>query len=150
MSEQRRGFDFPKWLRWFLLAAGAMLCCATFAIFFPADLMADFHRRLGLGTFPDQPITLYLARSTSLMYAVHGVMMLAIAWQIERYWGLVPLLGILHVAIGLLMLGIDLAAGMPWYWTAVEGGPIAAAGGLMLWMWKQGGGWQGPLPPPAR
>ncbi len=42
----------------------------------------------------------------------------------------------LHVAIGLMMLGIDLTTPMPWYWTAVEGIPVALAGLAILWLYR--------------
>ncbi len=134
------GFDFGKWLRWLLLAVGAMLMVAVIPIFFPVDLMASLHQRLGLGEFPDRAITIYLARSTSMLYAVHGFLAFLVALKIDKYWELVPIFGWLHVFMGVVMLGTDLNAGMPWYWTAAEGVPIACAGLLIVWMWNKAGG----------
>jgi hypothetical protein len=117
-----------KWLRLLLAIIGCGLLVATIPIFFPVSWMASIHGWLGLGEFPQEPITVYLARSTSLLYAVHGGLMLFVSFDLDRYWPIVPLFGWLHVVIGLAMLGIDLTAPMPWYWTAVEGIPIALAG----------------------
>jgi hypothetical protein len=94
--------------------------------------MAICHRWLGLGEFPDAQITIYLARSTSLLYAMHGAVMFYVAWNYDRCQPLVPLLGLLHVVLGATMIGVDLNAGMPLYWTAGEGLPIALTGGAIL------------------
>ena len=131
-----QSFDYRGWLRWLLLAIGIMLMLAFLAIFFPVSLMAWCHEKLGLGPFPDQPIVIYLARSTSLMYAVHGFLTFLVALNYDRYFDLVPVFGWLHFGMGLVMLGTDLNAGMPLLWTAAEGGPIAAAGLLIVWMWR--------------
>ncbi|MEM7454650.1 MAG: hypothetical protein AAF456_09900 [Planctomycetota bacterium] len=122
------------WLKRLLFLAGGMLLLAVVPIFFPVSLMAQIHGLVGLGEFPEDPIVLYLARSTSLLYAVHGSVMLTVALNLNRYQGMVPLLGWLHIVIGIAMLGIDLTAPMPWYWTAFEGGPIALGGVLILWL----------------
>ncbi len=110
---------------------------ATVAVFLPVRAMATVHGWLGLGEFPDAPITIYLARSTSMLYAVHGAMMLFVSMDLKRYWPLVPVFGWLHVAIGLTMFGIDLTSPMPVYWIVGEGIPIAIAGGAILWMYKK-------------
>ncbi|MFK7767658.1 MAG: hypothetical protein AB8B55_10595 [Mariniblastus sp.] len=124
------------WLKWFLAIVGCGLLVATFAIFLPVKTMATIHGWLGLGEFPGAPITLYLARSTSLLYAVHGALMLFVSRDLKRYWPLVPVFGWLHVVIGLTMFGIDLSAPMPLYWIAGEGIPIAIAGGAILWLFR--------------
>ncbi len=128
---------YKIWLQRILCLIGAGLLVATIPVFFPVSLMATMHGWLGLGDLPDAPITIYLARSTSLLYAVHGSIMLTTGLRIKELGALVPLLGWIHVVIGLVMLGVDLNAGMPWYWTAVEGVPISLAGLLLLWLWKE-------------
>lgn len=126
-----------KWLRVLLAVLGCGLMVATVPIFFPVNLMATIHGWLGLGEFPDQPITIYLARSTSLLYAIHGLLMVIVSFDLNRYWPLVPVFGWLHVVIGLLMLGIDLTTPMPWYWTAAEGIPISLAGLVIIWLYRR-------------
>ena len=128
-----------KVLRALLAMIGCGLMVAAVAVFLPVKTMAQMHSWLGLGEFPDAPITRYLARSTSLLYAVHGVLMLYASFDIKRYWPMIVVFGWLHVAIGLTMLGIDLSASMPLYWTAGEGIPIALAGGLIIYLWKKAG-----------
>ncbi len=126
-----------KWLRLLLAIIGCGLLVATFAVFLPVKLMATTHQWLGLGEFPDSPITIYLARSTSLLYAVHGLLMLIVSFDMKRYWPLVPVFCWLHVAIGLTMFGIDFSTPMPIYWIAGEGLPIAATGLFMVWLWRK-------------
>lgn len=138
MTEPNSSIDFtkgvPRLLRWLLGIIGVGLMLAIVPVFIPIKWMAISHAWLGLGEFPEQSITLYLARSTSLLYAVHGTLMLIVAVQIRQYWGLVRVFGWLHVGIGAVMFGIDLHSAMPWYWTAVEGIPIAMAGLLIVWL----------------
>lgn len=123
-----------KLLRSLLFITGLGLMVATIPIFFPANLMAYFHQLLGLGEFPDRPITLYLARSTSLLYAVHGFVMTYTAWNFTKMRPLVPVLGWLHVIVGLTMFGIDWTSGMPLYWTVGEGPGVAAMGAIIVWL----------------
>lgn len=126
-----------KYCRGLIGVVGAGLMLATFAVFFPVSLMATLHQWLGLGSFPDAPITIYLARSTSLLYAMHGAVMLYVAWHFDRCQALVPLLGLLHVALGASMFAIDLNAGMPLYWIVGEGLPIALTGGAILLLFRR-------------
>ena len=125
-----------KWLRLLLAVIGCGLMVATIPVFFPASLMATMHGWLGLGEFPNVPITIYLARSTSLLYAIHGTLMLIVSLDLDRYWPLVPVFGWLHVVIGLTMFGIDLTTPMPWYWTVGEGIPVAIAGLVIVGLYR--------------
>ncbi len=128
---------YAKFLRAILAFVGCGLLVAAGAVFLPVETMAQMHLWLGLGEFPDAPITRYLARSTSLLYAVHGALMLYVSFDLKRYWPLVAVFGWLHVVIGLTMLGIDLTSPMPLYWTAGEGLPIAAVGALIVYLWRK-------------
>jgi len=121
-------------LRILLGVIGAGLLVAAGAVFLPIEWMAICHRWLGLGEFPDSPITVYLARSTSLLYAVHGFLMLYTAIHLRQYLPLAKIFGYLHIVIGLVMLGIDVTTPMPLYWTAVEGIPISLAGAALVWL----------------
>jgi hypothetical protein len=130
---------YVTWLRWLLAIIGCGLMVAMIPMCFPRALMATIHGWLGLGEFPDAPITLYLARSTSLMYAVHGTLMLFVSFDVKRYWPMVAVFGWLHVLIGVVMFCIDWTSPMPLYWIAGEGIPIALAGLLIVWLWRMAG-----------
>ena len=111
--------NMNKWKLWtgrLLLVSGSFLLLAIVPIFFPVTLMNTIHGWLGLGEMAQTPIVIYLARSTSILYAVHGAVMVYTGLKIERLWPMVMLLGVLHVAIGLTLIGVDINAGLPLYW----------------------------------
>ena len=130
---------YETWLRRLVGLNGVFLLIATVAIFLPVPVMARIHEMLGLGSFPDSAITVYLARNTSLMYAVHGALTLCVAVQWHSFYRLVPVLALLHILIGVSLIGIDLTSGMPGYWTWLEGGPIASFGLFLLWLYRRAG-----------
>ena len=134
-----------KLLRFILVLSGAFLMCAFLATLLPVETMKATHAWLGLGDFPVAPITDYLARSTALMYGVHGTVMLFAGITIQHHWRFVALLGWLHVVIGLAMLAIDVHAAMPTYWTLVEGPPVAALGVLILILFQRGSAPESPV-----
>ena len=116
---------------------GCGLLVATIAVFLPVNLMARIHGQLGLGVFPFEPITIYLARSTSMLYAVHGFLMLFVSFDMKRYWPLVPVFGWLHIVMGLTMFFVDLTTPMPMFWIVGEGIPIAIAGQIIVSLWRK-------------
>lgn len=118
---------------WLLRLMGGIVLMAIVPVFFPASWMKFLHEQAGLGSIPDQPIFWYLTRSLSLMYFVHGVFVFAISTNVRRYWPLIKMLCALNVVIGLILIGIDLNASMPWWWTIAEG-PGIIAGGILLLM----------------
>ena len=117
-----------------LAVVGIGLLVATFAVFLPVSWMSQTHRWLGLGEFPESPIAIYLARSTSLLYAVHGFLMLYTAIHLHQFLSLAKIFGYLHIVLGLAMLGIDVTTPMPAYWTAIEGTPISLTGAAIVWL----------------
>lgn len=129
------------WKRWtgrLLVVSGAFLLLAIVPVFFPVSWMEYFHELLGLGVMDMQPITVYLARSTSILYFVHGVVTVYVGMNVERLWPLVRVLGALHVMIGILMIYVDVNAGMPLYWTCGEGAPIALLGAVIFYCSTRG------------
>jgi hypothetical protein len=101
------------------------------AVVMPVSWMTATHRWLGLGKMPTGPVVEYLARSVSLFYALFGALCLVLASDLERYRRLVRLLAVAFVLMSLVFTGIDLAAGMPWWWTAGEGPPGIPFGAWM-------------------
>ncbi len=123
-----------KWLVIFLRIAGPVMLLAFGAIFLPTEWMAASHRRLGLGEFPASQLVEYLTRSVSALYGIHGGLYLVIARDLRRYRDILTYVASMNVVFGLLMVGIDLHARLPWYWTLGEGPPVAAFGVLLLVM----------------
>lgn len=115
-------------LRFLLRFGGVVLCLAFPTILLPVDWMASTHEALGLGAYPRSAIVEYLSRSIAALYGFHGVLLLIVAGDLRRYTGIVTYIAAFNVIFGLLMLAIDLRAGMPWFWTVAEGPPIATMG----------------------
>ncbi len=57
-----------------------------------------------------------------------------VSTDIRRYRPLLVYLGIATAIGGLILLGIDLHAEMPAYWTLWEGPPVTLIGILMIWL----------------
>lgn len=104
------------------------------AIFFPYSWMNACHEFMGLGTMPDAPIVGYLARSLSAFYAVVGAITLYVTCDIRRNRSLVKLWAIIVAILGVTLLFIDLAAGMPMSWTCGEGPPAFVIGLVLFWL----------------
>ena len=111
---------------------GCVLLLAFPTILLPEAWMAATHEWLGLGEFPAATLTDYLTRSAAALYGMHGVLVLMVSTDVVRYRSLVTVLGAMNVAMGGVMLGIDLHADMPWWWTAIEGPPLMGMGVLIL------------------
>jgi hypothetical protein len=107
-------------------AAGLML--AFLAVLLPVDWMAATHPRLGLGEFPRTPIVDYLTRSIAALYGFHGVFVWMVSLDPVRYSPFVWFAAIMNILFGAMMVAIDLHAGMPTLWTALEGPSIMAMG----------------------
>lgn len=123
-----------KILIWILRIGGALTVLAFPTALLPTSSMADIHAWLGLGEFPDRPITEYLTRSLSLLYGFHGVLLLVISTDVRRYRTLILWLAWLMIGLGPALLGIDLYAGLPALWTWSEGPPVFLTAVLALYL----------------
>ena len=117
-------------------AAGLML--AFLAVLLPADWMAATHPRLGLGEFPRTPIVDYLTRSIAALYGFHGVFVWIVSLDPVRYRVFVWFAAIMNIVFGAMMIAIDLHAGMPAIWTAIEGPSIMAMGVVIAALARRG------------
>ena len=115
-------------LQLLLRLAGVITTFAFLAMLLPTDWMASTHERLGLGEFPRSPLVDYLTRSVAALYGFHGALLLLISRDPVKYRTIVQFVAVMNVAFGVMMLLIDLRAGMPWWWTAGEGPPIIVFG----------------------
>ena len=102
------------------------------AVFRPVSWMVATHRWLGLGEMPVAPVVEYLARSLSAIYAPLSALRLVVASDLERYRPLVRFLAVAVVLMSVVFNGVDLAAGMPWWWTASEGPGGVVFGALLF------------------
>jgi hypothetical protein len=117
-----------------LLFLGVGSLFALVPVVMPFQWMVAIHRWLGLGEMPDGPVVEYLARSVSAFYALFGAVFLVAAAHLERYRPLVRFLGIALTLVGLILLGVDIAAGLPWWWSASEGPLWAGVGASMFFL----------------
>lgn len=117
-----------------LRVGGVVMLLATFAVFMPVSWMAGTHEWLGLGEFPESPLTDYLTRSISYLYAMQGGLLLVLATNIPRFRPVLLYYGIATIIAGLLLTGIDLHAGLPTYWVLWEGPPVTVIGILITWL----------------
>jgi hypothetical protein len=111
-----------------LRLAGVVTVTAFFAMLLPVEWMSSTHRWLGLGDFPRVPVVEYLARSIAALYGFHGVLLLIVSSDPGRYRTIVWYVAAMNVLFGLMVLAIDVDAGMPAFWTLGEGPPIIAFG----------------------
>ncbi len=102
-----------------VIAVAAVL--AIVPVFMPHAWMDACHRGLGLGELPETPIIVYLTRSLSAMYAFHGGLLWMVARDVRRYAAVITYLALAFIGVGVVMLWIDVKAGLPWFWTAAEG-----------------------------
>src|SRR5215469_9572134 len=96
-----------------LRLVGVPALFALVAVFMPSSWMAATHRWLGLGEMPKGPVVEYLARSLSAFYAVMGALCLVVAADLGRYRPLVRFLGVAFALVSVVLLGVDVAAGLP-------------------------------------
>jgi surface polysaccharide O-acyltransferase-like enzyme len=113
--------DPERWLKLFLRFVGAMSLLALFAVVLPASWLADIHDLAGLpGRYAAAPITDYLARSTSIFYAVLGGLFLLAACDVRRYRALIVYLAAALFVVGVTLTVVDLAHRFPWWWVLGE------------------------------
>jgi hypothetical protein len=121
-----------------LRIVGVPALFALVAVVMPTSWMAATHRWLGLGEMPTGPVVEYLARSLSAFYALVGALCLVVASDLERYRPLVRFLGVAFALMSVVLLGVDLAAGMPWWWSASEGPGGIVFGVLLVFLARPG------------
>jgi len=107
------------------------LLAVAFALL-PTATIAQVHERLGLGSFPDSPIAIYLARNVSALVALHGLVLWGVATDLSRYRPLIALLGWSAITHGAWLIAIDWQAGLPGWWIAGEGPLRAVLGAATL------------------
>ena len=128
-----------RWLQLLLRLGGVLTGSAVVAVFLPTETMVSIHQQLGLGEFPVAPITEYLTRSLSALYALHGVVLLALSLDVGRYLEVITWTGWGTAVLGVLQIGIDLHAPVPGWWVAAEGPWVVVAGALLVWLSRRVG-----------
>lgn len=125
------------WLVRFLRLQAVVMGSAVIAIFLPAETMAAVSTRLGVGPYVPGPLTDYLTRSLSTLYALLGSLNWITSRDPERYAGVITYMGVAAVVLSLFRLGIDLTSGMPLFWTVNDALGPAIGGFLVLWLQRK-------------
>ena len=120
-----------------LRASGVLLLTALVPAVMPFAWMQEIHFQLGMGELPDGPIMEYLTRSLSVLYAVHGALVLFVSLDVRRFLPVVKCLAFVSVLFGIGMTALDVTIGMPLLWVACEGPLIVALWGVLLWFARQ-------------
>lgn len=118
-------------LRWLLRVCGLVDCLAICVVFLSPDTITSLHSLTGQQPFPQETIAFYLTRSASLMYAAHGVLLIYLSFDVERWFQVIRVLAVISILHGLLIFYVDIATNMPWWWTIVEG-PLLISWGLLI------------------
>lgn len=111
-----------------LRLGGAFTSMAFLAMLLPVGWMAFTHQWLGLGEFPRAPVVDYLTRSVAALYGFHGVLLLIVSTDPVRYRRIISFIAVMNVLFGLMLIAIDVHAGLPLFWILGEGPPIVAFG----------------------
>jgi len=90
--------------------------------------MVAVHRWLGLGELPSAPIVEYLARSVSAFYGFHGVLLFLLSTNVDRFAPIITFVAVMNVLFGLILIVVDVKAGLPALWVALEGPPVILIG----------------------
>jgi hypothetical protein len=103
-----------------LRLAGVVEILAFIAVVMPRSWMEASHTALGLGELPAAPVLMFLIRQASYTYGAHGISLLVLASDVERFRPLVILNGIAFLIAGPVFFLIDYTSGMPWWWTIAD------------------------------
>lgn len=118
---------------------GGFAASAVVPMLMPTSWMVATNDWLGLDPFPDTPLTQYLTRSLSAVYALLGALVLYLARRLDRYLELVEVMGWLTVLLGVYLTGLDFTVGMPAAWSWGEGPPTIVMGLLFVWLARRAG-----------
>ena len=124
-------------LRLVLRLVGSVSLLAIFFAFNPYSWMAAIHSWLGMGELPNAPVVMYLARSTSALYALGGGLMWALSFDPRRFAPVLSYLGTALALLGLFLLVFDWVEGMPWFWQLGEGPIDLGIGLVILWLTRR-------------
>ena len=120
-----------KLLVMFLRVLGVSALCALIFVFCPFGWMAAINQWLGLSPLTYTPLTSYLTRTLSAMYASFGVIYLFISFDVLRYLSLIRLIGVIFIVGGVVVAVLDASIKMPFFWTVSEG-PFTVLIGLAM------------------
>ncbi|MDX1969893.1 MAG: hypothetical protein SFV23_22155 [Planctomycetaceae bacterium] len=114
-----------------LRVIGVLDLLAFAAMLQPVSWLSAIHAALQMGTFPEVPVAIYLVRSSSMLYGLCGTLLLFLSSDVARYAPAIRFIARVGLLAGGILIGIDVASRMPWWWIAVEGPACALLWGLV-------------------
>lgn len=121
-------------LTWLLRVFGGVALLAVVSMVMPTDWMVTINDRIGLEPLQRSPLTEYLTRSLSAVYALFGALAFYATFDLRRYLPLVAFMGKLTVVLGVYLTIVSFRAGMPAIWSWGEGPPTVLLGVAMAWL----------------
>jgi hypothetical protein len=126
-----------RWLACVMWFECVALAAALVAVCLPTSAMQAIHAEMGLGRMPQAPIVDYLARSLSLVYASMAPLCGFLARDVRRYRDVIAFQAAVKLVAGGGLLALDIAIGMPLFWTVCEGPLIMALSIAVLLMVRE-------------
>jgi len=114
-----------------LRVLGVSALCALVFVFCPFRWMVAINQRLGLSLLTYTPLTSYLTRTLSAMYASFGVIYIFISLDVLRYLSLIRLIGVIFIVGGVVVAILDASIRFPFFWVVSEG-PFTVIVGLAM------------------
>ena len=121
-------------LKWLLVVFGAMAATAVVPAAMPFAWMQAANDALGLEPLIRTPLSEYLTRSLSVLYALLGAFTIYIGLDVRRYRELIIFVGWLTALLGLALTAVDLVAGLPAIWVWGEGPPTVLVAAAIVWL----------------
>lgn len=111
---------------------GCLDMLAAIAVFMPQSWFAVANQATGLGAFPTDTMSIYLARSGPAFYVIHGALLVFLSTDVSRYRPVIQFVGWSSIAHAAILIWIDVISCMPAYWIALEGPGLAFVGTSFL------------------
>ena len=121
-------------LKWLLVLLGSLTVLAVVPMVMPFAWMQTGNDWLGLEALENTPLTQYLTRSLSAVYALFGALTIYLGLDVRRYRRLLVFVGRLTALLGVALTAIDFASGLPASWSWGEGPPTVVLGFLIVFL----------------
>jgi len=129
--------DKPRLLAALLRLEGTIEVLAFVAVVMPHAWMAATHRWLGMGELSTFPLLDYMIRSVSLLYGLHGVLLLLLATDVVRFRLLIIYTAASYLLAAVAFTAIDLMNSMPWWWSVSEVGSVFSLALVLFWLLRK-------------
>ena len=93
---------------------------AFVSVAMPRAWMETSHEWLGLGPMIAGPVTMFMIRQASFTYGMHGIALLVLASDVDRFRPLIILNGIAFLVALPVFFLIDYSSGLPLWWAVAD------------------------------